>query len=93
LRYQIKKYGNYRIVCRFGYDSIISIVWWGYLQREDVCKFWPWSKPKNVWTEIHQGWWDKNFNTMEQLKEAAMKMYKENGELPQQIVEAAMLLK
>ncbi len=87
-----KEYGNYRVVCQFGYDSMIDTNWWGYLQKEELVKNWPWSKPKLKWVDVDDWWWAKNKNSMDELKQAAIDQYKDIVECREKIIEKAMSL-
>jgi len=85
-------YGKYRVVCQYGYHYLVNYAWWGYLEVELNRKRFPWSKPKSKWIEVEQCWWSKEIKTMEQLKEAATKLYDENIEMPIRMRETAINL-
>lgn len=86
-------YGEYRVVCRFGYDSLVDYAWWGYVQKKVTFKLWPWGKGKELWVEIDDRWWDKEIKTLAELKEHAIKLYDENIEAPIRVRQRAMSLK
>lgn len=72
-------HGKYRVVCRFGYDSIVYYAWWGHLQKQYRYKLWPWSKPRFKWFEIDECWWSTNPLTMEQKKPIVKDNWKEEN--------------
>lgn len=85
-------YGEYRMVCRYGYSDIVYYAWWGHLQRQIVKKPLFWGKIKHIWVEVGKCWWASDINTMEQLKEKAAKFYDEHVELPKRLLKTAMTL-
>lgn len=85
-----KTHGDYRMVCRFGYDHMINFAWWGHLQKKVVKKPFFWGKPKEVWKNIDQCWWSGEITSIEQLKHNATKFYDTNVEMPMRIIGRAM---
>jgi hypothetical protein len=87
-----KTYGEYRMVCRFGFNEVVDYAWWGYLQKLITKKPLFWGKPKQVWVEIDRCWWSFDINSMEELKKAATKFYMGNVEAPILLNKKAMNL-
>lgn len=87
------KFGTYRVVCRIGYDSMIPYAWWGYLQKQEMRKPWPWSKPRLKWFEIDRCWWSSEINSIEDLKKKAEKWYDEIIEMTPRLLKKGIELK
>lgn len=80
-----EKFGNYRMVCRIGYNYIINYAWWGHLQKQITYKPWPWSKPKQKWVEIDRCWWSTEVTSIDNLKKKAEDFYDEIVELTHRV--------
>lgn len=85
---------EYRVVCRFGYDSIVTWAWYGHLQRRISFKKWIFfGETKSIWTEVTRCWWNKTIDSMDELEDRALDLYDETIALPIRLKEKAMNLK
>ena len=81
---------QYRVVCKYNHDLWLKHVWWGHLQRKITYKRWGFfGKEMEKWVEINSCWWDKSFETREELEQAAFKLYDENVLLYERLMENA----
>lgn len=74
---------NYRVVCRFGYDSIIKLNWYAHLQKKYTRKkYFLFGEPITKYTEVDRCWWTNNPESLIELNQKAIKFYDETIELP-----------
>ena len=84
---------EYRVVCRFGFNSIINFAWWGHLQKKVYYKKWLFFGEKQWrWYEIDNCWFSKEKNNIEELKKSAIDFYDKKVLLKQRIIKRAMEL-
>ena len=92
--FEIPDNENFRMVCQFGYDSIIDFAWYGHLQQKtEVKKYLFFGKKITKWVEIDQCWWSFKIESVEHLKKCALKFYDEKFILLKRLLQEAMDLK
>lgn len=84
---------EYRVVCRYGYDSMVNFAWWGHIQKKIYYKKWIFFGERMwKWHEVDRCWWSKEIETMDALKNAATKFYDETILLIPRLTKKAMEL-
>lgn len=84
---------EYRIVCRYGYDSTVNYAWWCHIEKKIYYKKWLFfGEKKWKWLEIDRCWWSKEIATMDILKESALKFFDETVLLIPRLAKQAMEL-
>lgn len=67
---------DYRIVCRYGYDSMVYYAWWCHIQKKVYYKKWIfWGEKKFKWQEVDRCWWSKDFESINDLEKSALKFF------------------
>lgn len=85
------KGNDYRVLCRFGYDSFINFAWWGFVQKKVTFKKWGFFGPTiEKWIELDKCWWSKEINNREDLEKISHDFYDETVLRHDRIVERAM---
>lgn len=94
LIFEIPNNDNYRVVCRYGYNNFINFAWFGHLQEKYfVKKYLFFGKKITKWHEIDKCWWSSEIESVDKLKEIALKLYEDNVMVRVRLDEEAMNLK
>jgi hypothetical protein len=72
------EYPQYRVLCRFGFDSFITEHWWGHLQKKVVIKkFLFFGEEITTWKKISQCWWVYHPDSIDSLAYKSFKLLDE----------------
>jgi len=89
-----KDYGEYRAVCRFGYNYFNPYQWYVHLENSTYQKKWPWSKPSLKWVEIDSAAIAScNIESIDSLKRSAESFYRDTIVFWREVAQKAMDLK
>lgn len=89
--FEIPDQSEYRILCQFGYHSLIQYSWYCYIQKRFTYKKWIFfGEVKSKWVSVNQCWFSKDMDTLDDLKNAAMNFYDESVLMMPRIAQKAM---
>ena len=84
---------EYRIVCRFGYDSFLPLVWWCHIEKKSYYRKYIFFGDKEyTWTQVNKCWWGKEFNSVRELTISALEYFDETVFANERIIKKAINL-
>lgn len=85
------KGNDYRVVCKFGFHSIINFSWWSHIEKKiTVKKYWFFGPKIDKWVEVNRCWYSDEINSIDELKDVSIKFYEESIMYLDKVIEKAM---